>query len=550
MTDRDARAPTGLRVAVAVVLLGIAVRLVPLYWSPYPATLDGFEYAALAERTLATGRLPLPIAWDSVGFAAVVSVGSALTGLSPLWLAQPLAAVIGGCSCLVGVAVAHRVGTDLGWPAGRVRLAAALAGLGLAVEGLYVRRTGVPDEEVVGLLLVPLLALAVHLALERRHLGWGALAGLFALVFPPLHVLGTLVALLTVTAVAVVHLTRGPSRRSAAAAVAGVAGFWLYLFEYYRFARLVSYLELTYVDRILGAPGLLVAWLVLLVFGAGWALRTTDRRAALGVLLVVGAWFGLLGANALRPVFPGTATTRPALLLLAVPLAVAVALAGHGLALSRRTPGGGLLLALLAGPVVLVWFALTAGLTADYFGTAIRAQTFAHVAVLTAAGIGAARIGRPDAGAGWRPARGAVVAGLLVALAVSAPLSVVALDTMSYPSVTTRAEFETAEFGATQFDAWATDDPIQRVANLYHGARSVETEPVAAWVRDGVAPTCPTAARRAWTTSGASLYPVPPGRIGAEAYREWVAERNRVYSVDGGAFVVTMARNGTVEAGC
>ena len=168
MTDSRAPAPTCLGIAAAVLLAGGAVRLVPLYWSPYPATLDGFLYAATAEHVLATGHLPLPIEWDSLGFTALVSVASALTGVPPLRLAQPLAAVLGGVSCLTGVVVARRIGLDLGWPADRVRVAATLAGVAMAVEGLYVRRTGVPDEEVVGLLLVPLLAFAFHRALEQR----------------------------------------------------------------------------------------------------------------------------------------------------------------------------------------------------------------------------------------------------------------------------------------------------------------------------------------------------------------------------------------------
>ena len=363
--------------------------------------------------------------------------------------------------------------------------------------------------------------------------------------------LGTLVALLTVPGVALLHLGRTPTRRSAAAALAVVGGFWAYLFGYYRFARAVPYLDLTYVDRVLDQPGLFLAWVVVLGFGVVWSRRTTDRRASLAVLLAVGSWFALLGLNVLRPVFPGTVQTRTGLLLLAVPLVVVVLLASRGVALSRVARDGGLLLALLAGPIVLVWYALTAGLTIEYFDTAIRAQTFAHAALLIAAGVATARLAVPEDGGGHRVARGAIVAYLLVAVAVSAPLSVADLDTMTYPSVTTPQEFETAEFGAEHLDTWATDDPIQRVANGYHGAGGAGTGPVVEWVRNGAPPTCPTASRRSWTTSGAHLYPVPPGRVGSDAYRRWVAERNRVYSVHGSdRFVVTVPRSETEGGSC
>jgi hypothetical protein len=47
-----------LLVGAAVFAVALAMRTVSLHWSPLPFNPDGIRFAALAERTLATGVLP------------------------------------------------------------------------------------------------------------------------------------------------------------------------------------------------------------------------------------------------------------------------------------------------------------------------------------------------------------------------------------------------------------------------------------------------------------------------------------------------------------
>jgi len=79
---------------VATLALGLLTRLAPLGWSPYPATLDGFEYARRAGGTLALGRLPLgQLRADSLASILLVSTAAEITATAPVRLVQPLYAL-------------------------------------------------------------------------------------------------------------------------------------------------------------------------------------------------------------------------------------------------------------------------------------------------------------------------------------------------------------------------------------------------------------------------------------------------------------------------
>lgn len=45
---------------LCVFAIGVAVRLLPLYWTPYPFNPDGFVFAAVAPDSLALGYVPGP----------------------------------------------------------------------------------------------------------------------------------------------------------------------------------------------------------------------------------------------------------------------------------------------------------------------------------------------------------------------------------------------------------------------------------------------------------------------------------------------------------
>jgi len=534
---------------VAVLAVAAAARLTTLHWTPLPSTLDGFGYVALARDTLRTGTFPLTrFRADNIVFTAVLTVVGSLTGERPLYIAQPVVAVTGAASCLTAMALVKRLAQSSRWRHSRTTLAMGVVGMGLAVEGIYLRRTGQTDEEALAFLLLPLFAIAVHrlLTTDRYRRRWGAVVVVLFAAFPLLHTFSSLIAGLVLTGVLAAHLAMIPSRRDAVTALAVVAGFWVYMWGYYRFAE-QSQLVVPYVDRISAYPGLFLAWVVVLVATLVWFQRTSARLQRVTVGGAVGLWFLTLGANALQTVFPGTQTTPTGLLVLVAAFAVPVVFAVIGLPRASRDRRliGPVMLALLLAPIVIVYFSLTASLTPEYYGTALRGQTFVHLPVFVLAGIGIASVAyrrspSPDGGLGSPKAHSHRLATVLtivvvVAAVVTMPIAFVNLDTLAFPTGATESQFAAATFTADHVDEqWASDHPFSRIVDLYYpGSTNGTYQPTARWLGGGMKPSCPTLSRASWGTTGAHLFPAGSEKTTPAALGEWRYENDVVYDTRG-----------------
>jgi hypothetical protein len=541
------------RIALTTLALAVTARLGHFHWSRLPATLDGFGYAAHARGVLAGGHFPAEgFRADNFVFTALVAVWSEVLGGDPLYLIQPLAVAVGAASCLVGVALVGRVGREWGWPARRVALAAGTVGVLLAVEGLYLRRTSIPDSDVVSFLFVPLLALGFHWYLRTGRRAWGGVALLLAAVYPLTHTFSSFVAGLAVLAVLAGAVVRRFDRRTLLVGPLAVLGFWAYLAAYYAWAGSRGGMVVPYVDRVTTAPGLFVAWLVLLAVGTAWLRSTTRRLARAAFLLPVGFLFVVLAANAVLPVFPGTPTTPLPLLGLVAALAVPCVLAAGRFPAAARRPGAGaVLVALLAAPVVVVYFALTASLTPEYFSTALRAQSFAHLPVLALAALTAAALLVTPEGA-WRPGRRPLRVGVLCLLvasaALTAPVAFVALDTLAVPATVPPSEYHAVGWTATHTAGWTSDDSTARIGNFLYRGGSVG--PTRSWLHGGPPPDCPVLARRTWVARGGHFFPGAPAAIGADRYERWLRDRQKVYDSGGIHGVAVVAPRGSGSVGC
>jgi hypothetical protein len=530
---------------VTVLAVAVAARLTTLHWTPLPSTLDGFGYVALARDTLETGAFPFTrFRADNIVFTAVLTVVGALTGERPLYIAQPVVAITGGASCLTAMALVKRLAHSIRWRYSRTTLAMGVVGMGLAVEGIYLRRTGQTDEEALAFLLLPLFAIAVHrlLTTDRYRRRWGAVVAILFAAFPLLHTFSSLIVGLVLTGVLAAHLARIPSRRDAVTALAVVAGFWVYMWGYYRIAA-QSQLMVPYVDRVSAYPGLFLAWVVVLVATVVWFQRTSARLQRVTIGGAVGLWFLTLGANALQTVFPGTQTTPVGLLILVAALAVPVVFAVVGLPLASRDRRliGPVVLALLLAPIVTVYFSLTASLTPEYYGTALRGQTFVHLPVFVLGGIGVASVAyrrspAPDGGPGTPKTHSHRLATVLtvvivVAALVTMPIAFVNLDTLAFPTGATESQFAAATFTADHVDEqWASDHPFSRIPALYYpGATNGTYQPVARWLGGGQEPGCPTLSRSSWGTTGAHLFPAGSEKTTPAALEEWRYENDVVY---------------------
>ncbi|WP_435365815.1 sodium/phosphate symporter [Haloarchaeobius sp. DYHT-AS-18] len=519
-----------LLLALAVFSVGVAMRTLPLYWSPLPFNPDGIHWAALARETVAHGRVPTDptlIAADEFAFATFFGSVSAVTGVPPLYVAQGMIAILGSVPALLAIAIVRRIGRVNSWPDRELRICAFLAGFALSVEGPFLRRSATVSSEVAGLLLVPILAISLDRFIRSRRNLWGWIAALLVALFPLIHNLSTTVAALTATAVVGVR-ARDKLSRSWITAVLLVLAFWVYLVLYYRTLGLAE------LSRVSGAPGLFIGWIVVLVLGLFWITTTTERLQRWVPSAVLGTWIILFGVNLFIPVFPGTMKTPPMVLLAVLLFSVPTLVASLNIhTVIRDMRHGPTLLALLVGAPTLVFFSLSAGLTPEYLATAIRAHTFVHFAVMACMGIGVANYLRAELEYSQLKITLCVV--LFVGMLATAPIAFGGLQTFSYQATTTPAEFETATFAATTIPGtWYSDDHITRVTRNYY-EKDLRGQPgsvtrVKSWLEGTEkAPACTTIGQHSWTTTGAQLYPAAAQAIGATEYESWLTERNVVY---------------------
>ncbi|WP_162562495.1 hypothetical protein [Salinigranum rubrum] len=340
--------------------------------------------------------------------------------------------------------------------------------------------------------------------------------GLLLVTMPLLHILSTLVAALSMVGLVVAHAVRNPGRRTLVGGGLVAAGFWLYFGTYYQLAATV--MQLAYVDRITAFPGLFLAWVIILVVGVAWAWTTSSRARALAVVVPLLVFYAVTVVNVFIAVYPGTPQT-PLLVLvpvLSLALPLLVGALGMGL-LSPQRPAGALVVGLLAGPLALLGFSLTAALTPEYVGTAIRGQTFGHLPLAILVGLVVARLlaRGVDTGSVSLPGSRSVVRTLvvlvvLVATVGSLPFAYINLDTGSYPSTTFDSEFRGVAFASERTEGpWTTDHSLSR-SGIHYFRSETGVSATASWVSGGASPTCPVLSQESWTTTGAHLFPFAP----------------------------------------
>lgn len=547
--------------AVAVVslfTLGWWTRAVPLWWSPLPATLDGFVYARHARETLAAGGVPLDgFRADAFGSTLLSSTVASVTGVRPLVLLQPLYALLGAGTVLLAFVFVRRLGRRHGWRPATVRRAGLLSGLVLATEGVFLRRSGVPDDDTLALFLIPLVVLATATYLRSRRRAWlGVILPTLA-VFPFVHTFSTFLLGLALLPLGVTALVEGDTRVGALGTVTVVGGFWVYFVGYYTLVAETA-LTVPYVDRVSGHPGLFLAWLVVLVVGVVWfrRLRRRTRRLVVGTPLAVS--LAVVLVNAQTTVFPETAATPRIVTLALLPLGLLAAVgAWASPTLGERSAAATALLGLFAAPVVTVLFSLTASLTPEFFGTVTRAQTHFHLPVVVVGAVAVARAvaraapsraGANAAGGDEPPTDGRaggrqrvraaltalLVAGFVAATLATTPVAYVNLDTGSAPSTSMESEFAAATFATDHVPGgWTSSHTQVRIATASFRGANATVAPTRRWLRGGRLPERTVFTQRSWTTTGAHLFPVGPETLPRRALERVHAEGHVVYAAGG-----------------
>ncbi|MCT9098177.1 hypothetical protein [Haloarchaeobius sp. HME9146] len=519
-------------VVCLTVAIGVMLRTLTLYESPLPFNPDGLVYAGHVRDARAAGELLLAnLATDELHFTMFLAMISEVTGVKALYHSQWVISVVGTLPALFLLSVIRRLGGSLGLDAGQARLAGGLAGLTLAIEGLYLHRSMPVDEQTVGLFLVPLAVIGVVRA--HRDSRWWIVVGSVFVVLPAIHNLDAMVFALTLTVLA--GLALGTAGRLQSRELTLLAlGYWGWFATYNYGLEALTGARIIQQARITQVPGLLFAWVVLVAVALLWFLDLDARFQRGFVGAIFGSWFLLLGVNTMIPVFPGLWQTNWIIVAGGLPLAIPFGLSALGVGDTVEDGVGHGLLGLLGGAIVLIGLSFSAALTADYINLLYRVQTFVHLPVLGLAGYVLVRLVR-----GWSFGVGAkqiAIAMLVVSASASIPIAFGELEVLSYKGVTTPTELEAAGF-AVEYSGgdWTSDDHLTRVSLYYtaslHERSGAGSGPAYEWIVTDRQVDCLLLSQTSWNRVGAQLYPKQPVVVERDRYSRFHNHRNQVYSI-------------------
>lgn len=532
---------------VALVSIGLSVRALPLLTSSLP-TPHAFGYIPPTMQTVETGQLVMSGRTDHFFWYTFLAENSLILGVSPLALVRPLSALLGALPVILAIAVTRRLCADWGWSPHRTWTAAALAGLFIGIQGLYLYRSMAPHPNTIGLFVLPLFVITLYRAYTSERLSWWIATAALLVILPPLHVFVSLTAAIMVTILAGIVVVRTRTYRKTLPVIGVASLLWIYVPGFHLLLRALTPTRIAYTERVTEVPGLYIAWIILGVFGTVWFMGTRPRRQRILGWAVFGLLFGLLALNAITPLFHQAPQTPPIMLAAFLPLLVPVTLAIWRVPDATQAERvGPALVAMVAGTVVIIAITLTSLPTVAHLTTAERANYFMHFPLMVLAGLGGAallaNIERPNA----QSVRAVAAVAILMCAAVSIPVALAGVPVLPYENSVTGAELSGTVFGMEHAnDNWTSDKQITDVASrigpdpaspdyalVGAGATNPSWQPTHQWMQspDRGPPPCTILTKGSWN-EGAMFYPQPVERLDRSDYEQTIMETGTVYHTE------------------
>ncbi len=526
-----------LALVASLYCFALALRLVPLTFSPLPYNIDGFPLARIAQDITTTGAWRIgaldPNRYNELMpvYSLVWSSLTQLGGLDPLAFLQTLMPLLLATAVLPAYLLGVRA-TD--------RPAAGLAaGLFVAGFGSFLSLTSMGMKESLALVVLPTVLL---LFAERRDSRKRALAFLLLLILPFLHQLSDFLILGMVAALVVLAHARAIrgrrfSVRSLLVDIATGPGAAAAAYVYYVAVAMPDLSAVASPDALalfLGVVTVLTALLVRMARPAPAHRGTRLVRPAGPILLVPAAAFMALLIDARTDLFVGALGTQAALEPIMVAVAGLVAFAFLGYQLLRRTasPWTDVVLAMGVAPVALVLFAFLRGLDGLSQVLVYRSFDFVDYGLAVAVGVGFAFAWRRLRRAPTQLALGAALLGLLLA---TTPIAWNTQAVFGVDNVTTPGEFQALAVLASLHPAnVTTDQRLADVGRMWFGLATDPTLPFLLRDNRSLSGHDYALVLDRWATIGAQVHPQPNVVLPKPVLETLLAE-NRIVFVAGPA---------------
>ena len=486
-----------------ILIASIAIRSLPLQWSPFPNNIDGLSEVRVSQDILLSGHLDFTPGSSHIDsyvvdmpiLGLVISFICSTIDLDPVTSTQWITSVIGSIAVVLGFALALHM-----W---RIHRPSVSTGIVLAFIGSFVFVTGCVWKETLGFVLLFLILFAFVKRSEPRYRLLMTIPLPF-LVFTHHHT--TVVAFIILTFAIALDSIRSIRSRSISkntyADIITIAGSWLLAAAYY------NYVSLPYLDYL--SPGtdlyLYLAVAVLMLLTALWM---SSRRAPMTKLpfglIVPAIGLGLLVMNYYTPIFPGI--PAPSALLI-VPMAAYVILTapawlGAKLAFSDIGPSKNLLLALIFGPLSLILFGFLRANDATSHMIIYRTFDFLMPAFAILIGLGFAYMvkGREKLGM-------AAAASLVIILASTLPIAYSSQELFGVQNQTYEFEYDAVEWFSENGVSSYTSD--QRLGEIGWRLFDIDYERGLPYdLREGITLNASSfyVLEGQWATKGAQEYP-------------------------------------------
>lgn len=532
---------------LALFVIGLSVRVIPLTFSDLPYNIDGFPLVRLTQDIIDDGHWTMSYPEGTSNtliynskmpiFSLIMAEFSLMLGIPPMEVIPFTLAIIASTAIITIYMLAYLIT--------RNRVVAFFAGLALALNGLYVYLGCAIMKETIGLVLLPLI---LYLYAHREDPRKRALAALLLLMLPLIHHLTTWIVFTMITLLAVTSNYEKWHRGTfglGELVLDLVLGPMLFVFTviYY------NQVDMVFFKRISNNNDIMLFLSVLLIgilFGLSYSKPRKKRiKTPIFSKLILIPILGILALviNHYKRLFTGAMRTNTIFLIYFIPYIVfaMIGFVGVNVIGTRKNRYRPLIASIFLGILTVMTFAVLKGLDAFTYNLVYRTYDFMDVGLAICIGVGAGYLinsfarnrylGKINFFSTWqfKSVMGVV---FIVLCLLTLPLAYNNEKFHNVQDVTHEYEFE-AMIWLDENVEKETTHTNQRLADIINPYFDKECDSLLPWKlrdREGIDSGSVLFIEDKWTSKGAQMYPMEPTILSNKTFQDTLNSNNLIYS--------------------
>lgn len=547
---------------IALLIIGLAVRFVPLLFSPLPFNIDGFPLVRISEDIIESGQWSISYPEGTSNFVAynakmpvislLISTFALIFGMAPLEVAQYVMPLISSVAIVILYLIAYKIT--------RNELVSFFAGLALALNGFYVYLGAAVMKQTVGLVL---LILSIYLYYGRDDPRKRTLAAIIFLIFTFTHHLTAWISFVMISLLALtdhaLHIQHGTFQIKRFI-LDILSGPFIFIFTilYYESVSLSFYKRVSSSNDIALFASVFMLGLILCI-----SFSMPKKRKRKSNVLLNKIWIFLIAGIALlllnqdRTIFQGTLRTSTSMLVHLIPylLLCLLGIIGINVVATKKTEHKPFIAAITLGPVLIIVFAMLKGFDIFTFVLVYRSYDYIDFGLAICAGIGAGylinrMVKRFYPGENAQKAKFGIKASISIAFLTiclaTVPLAYNGQEFYGVQDATYEHEFEAMNWVAENMadSHVSTDERLNDIMAPYFDLDCDKTLPWKLKYERSLESGTVLFMEDKWLSDGAQMSPMEPIKISEDTFDEKLMGNNVIYSTggDGSQIYVVIVR--------